>query len=53
MRKGRWPKSPVKVARKRAQLEAAERYKAAVKARDGSSGPASPVRRIDPKDYKP
>jgi hypothetical protein len=46
--KRRIPKSPARAARRRAQLEAAGEYKRALRARDGSQGAASDVRRIDP-----
>ena len=46
-KKGRWPKSEKKRAVRRRQLEAAAEYKKA--ANRGSFGPASRVRRIDPK----
>lgn len=49
--KRRMPKCPIKRARRRAELEAAGEYKRAMKARDGSQGPASRVRRIDPAEY--
>ena len=48
-KKGRWPKSKKKRALLRYQLKAAGEYKKTLRRwRDGSSGAASPVRRIDP-----
>ena len=46
--KGRWPKTEKKRALRRYQLDAASNYREAMQRRDGSSGAASPVRRIDP-----
>ena len=46
-KKGRWPKSKKKRALRRYLLNAATEYKKA--ANRGSFGPASKVRRIDPK----
>jgi hypothetical protein len=47
--KGRWPKSERKRAKRRRLLEKEAEYKKAVRHwREGSSGAASPVRRIDP-----
>lgn len=48
VKKIRMPKDPKKAARRRAQLKAGGEYKRALKARDGSQGAASKVRRIDP-----
>jgi hypothetical protein len=47
--KGRWPKSERKRAIRRRNLKAAAEYKKAIERRDGSSGAASPCKRIDPK----
>jgi hypothetical protein len=48
-KKGRWPKSKKKRALLRYQLKAAGEYKKTLRRWcDGSSGAASPVRRIDP-----
>jgi hypothetical protein len=47
-RKGRWPKDEKKRAIRRRQLEVATQYKKAKKRQDGSSGPASKTRHIDP-----
>jgi hypothetical protein len=47
-KKASWPKSQRKRALLRYQLNAADEYKRAMQRRDGSSGAASPVRRIDP-----
>ena len=49
MKKIRISKDPKKAARRRAELKAGGEYKRALKARDGSQGPASEVRKIDPK----
>lgn len=46
-KKGRWPKSEKKRATRRRALDAATEYKKAINR--GSFGPASKVRRIDPK----
>jgi hypothetical protein len=46
--KGRWPKSERKRALRRYLLDAASNYREAMQRRDGSSGAASPVRKIDP-----
>ena len=47
-KKASWPKSEKKRALLRYQLKAAGEYKKTLQRRDGSSGAASPVRRIDP-----
>ena len=47
-KKASWPKSEKKRALLRYQLKAAGEYKRAMQRRDGSSGAASPVRRINP-----
>jgi hypothetical protein len=47
-KKTSWPKSEKKRALLRYQLKAAGEYKRAMQRRDGSSGAASPVRKIDP-----
>lgn len=47
-KKGRFPKSSIRAERQRYLLERAAEVKAAIRARDGSQGPASRVRRIDP-----
>ena len=47
-KKTSWPRSEKKRALLRYQLKAAGEYKRAMQRRDGSSGAASPVRRIDP-----
>ena len=46
--KGRWPKNLHKRAMREYLLTAAGHYKQAMERRDGSSGAASPVRRINP-----
>jgi len=48
-RLGRWPKDLCKIGLRRAPLARANRLKRDLEARHGSQGPASPVRRIDPK----
>jgi len=50
--KGRWPKSQRKRAVRRYLFEAASEYKRARLRQLGTFGPASPVRRIDPKAGK-
>jgi hypothetical protein len=51
--KRRMPKNPVKAKKARAKLDQQSRYKKQLERwRTGSSGPAGPVRHIDPKDYK-
>ena len=47
-KKASWPKSEKKRELLRYGLKAAGEYKRAMERRDGSSGAASPVRRIDP-----
>jgi hypothetical protein len=47
-KKASWPKSEKKRALLRYQLKASGEYKRAMQRRDGSSGAASSVRRIDP-----
>lgn len=42
------PKSPIRAAKWRVNLKRAGEYKRAMKARDGSQGAASKVRKIDP-----
>lgn len=52
--KRRMPKDPVKRARRREELRRAGLCKAAIQRhRYGTLGPASPVRRIDPKTMLP
>jgi hypothetical protein len=52
--KGPWPKSERKQALRRYQLDAAKAAKqASERRRYGTLGAASPVRKIDPADYKP
>lgn len=46
--KGRWPKNERKRVLLRSELAAAKEYKAAMDRRDGKTGAASDVRRIDP-----
>lgn len=46
--KGKWPKDRRKRAIRKRQLEVAAEYKKAKKRQEGTSGPASKVRRIDP-----
>ncbi len=53
IRPGRLPKSPIRRARKLYELKAQiEAVKAHERRKYGTLGPASPVRRIDPKSYK-
>ncbi len=50
--KGRWPKDDAKRGRRKALLEAGEAHKKASARKHGSQGAASPVRHIDPAEYK-
>lgn len=52
MKKIRISKDPKKELRQRQALKAGGEYKRALKARDGSQGPASAVRKIDPKLWR-
>lgn len=52
--KRRMPKDPVKAAAVLAELARRTVIKKQIERRElGSSGAAGPMRRIDPKDYKP
>ena len=53
MKKGRWPKDPVKIAKLREELRVATEYKKALNRRKyGTLGAASKVRHIDPTTYQ-